>query len=61
VHQQSGPEGGISRDLDRVSRRPPGDHSRRAPEALDAFEHAAALDVVERFFWSRFTDSYVEW
>jgi valyl-tRNA synthetase len=28
--------------------------------ALEAFEHAAALDLVERFFWSGFTDSYLE-
>ena len=27
---------------------------------MDAFEYAAALDHVERFFWSGFTDTYVE-
>ncbi len=31
-----------------------------ASRELDAFEHAAALDVTERFFWSCFTDAYVE-
>jgi valyl-tRNA synthetase len=31
-----------------------------ASRELDAFEYAAALDVTERFFWSCFTDAYVE-
>jgi valyl-tRNA synthetase len=31
-----------------------------ATAELQSFEYAAALDVVERFFWSRFTDAYVE-
>ncbi|HEX9300212.1 MAG TPA: valine--tRNA ligase [Actinomycetota bacterium] len=30
-----------------------------AAEALDAYEHARALDVTERFFWG-FTDDYLE-
>ena len=60
VHQQSGPEGGISRDLDLSFLAGLEASVARASEALDTFEHAAALDVVERFFWSRFTDSYVE-
>ncbi len=32
----------------------------RASTALEAFEYAVALDEAERFFWSRFTDAYVE-
>ncbi len=32
----------------------------RASAALEGFEYAAALDEAERFFWSRFTDAYVE-
>jgi valyl-tRNA synthetase len=31
-----------------------------ASEAMDAFEYAAALHEIERFFWGSFTDSYVE-
>jgi len=31
-----------------------------ATAELQSFEYAAALDVAERFFWSRFTDAYVE-
>jgi valyl-tRNA synthetase len=32
----------------------------QASRELDAFEYASALDLSERFFWSRFTDAYVE-
>lgn len=32
----------------------------RASEAFEAFEYARALDDTERFFWRRFTDSYIE-
>jgi valyl-tRNA synthetase len=32
----------------------------RASEALDAFEYSVALDAIERFFWSGFTDTYME-
>ncbi len=32
----------------------------QASAELEAFEYAGALDVTERFFWSRFTDAYVE-
>jgi valyl-tRNA synthetase len=31
-----------------------------ATAALQDFDYAGALDVTERFFWSRFTDAYVE-
>jgi valyl-tRNA synthetase len=32
----------------------------QASRELEAFEYAAALAATERFFWSRFTDAYVE-
>lgn len=32
----------------------------RASEALEGFEYSAALDVIERFFWGGFTDTYME-
>jgi len=57
---QTGPEGPISRALDRsfvVRLRETVD---RASEALEAFEYSAALDGTERFFWQGFTDTYVE-
>jgi valyl-tRNA synthetase len=60
VLSQSGPDGAISNPLDLgfVSRLQ--DCVARASEALDAFEYAAALDAIERFFWGSFTDNYVE-
>ncbi|OFV87656.1 MAG: valine--tRNA ligase [Acidobacteria bacterium RBG_16_70_10] len=36
------------------------DTAARATGALDEFDYAGALDVVERFFWGGFTDTYVE-
>ena len=32
----------------------------KATGALEKLDYAAALDVIERFFWSGFTDTYVE-
>jgi valyl-tRNA synthetase len=60
VLSQTGPEGKVAHPLDlsfiarlRLS-------VDQASASLDAFEYAAALDTIERFFWSGFTDSYVE-
>jgi valyl-tRNA synthetase len=32
----------------------------RATESFDAFNHAVALSEIETFFWTRFTDTYIE-
>jgi valyl-tRNA synthetase len=60
VLAQSGPEAPITRPLDLSFLSRLRETVARAGEALDAFEYAAALDATERFFWSAFTDAYVE-
>ncbi len=60
VLSQEGPEGRISRPLDLAFQARLRQTVEQASTFLEAFEHAAALDVIERFFWSGFTDSYVE-
>jgi valyl-tRNA synthetase len=60
VLSQSGGDGPIVRPLDR------GFLARlralvvEASQSLDELEHARALEMVEQFFWGRFTDTYVE-
>jgi valyl-tRNA synthetase len=60
VLQQEGAEGVITRDLDLSFLVRLRETVGRASAALDAFDYATALDAVERFFWSGFTDTYVE-
>jgi valyl-tRNA synthetase len=60
VLQQEGAEGPITRDLDLSFLARLRDTVGQASEALDGFEYAIALGTVERFFWSGFTDTYVE-
>jgi valyl-tRNA synthetase len=60
VLQQGVAQARITRDLDLSFLSSLEGAVARASEAMDAYEYATALDVVERFFWSRFTDSYVE-
>jgi len=60
VLAQDGPEAPVSRDLDRSFLARLRETVERASAALDDYEYAAALDVTERFFWSGFTDTYVE-
>jgi len=60
VLQQVGPSTAISRDLDLSFLVSLEETVRRASEAMDNFEYASALEITERFFWSRFTDTYVE-
>jgi valyl-tRNA synthetase len=60
VLAQSGPEAPVTRALDLGFLARLREVVEGATAALDAFEHAAALDLIERFFWSGFTDSYLE-
>jgi valyl-tRNA synthetase len=60
VLSQEGPAGPIARPLDLGFQARLRQTVEQASAALDAFEHAAALDTIERFFWSGFTDTYVE-
>ena len=60
VLSQEGPGGPITRELDLSFLARLREAVNGASEAMEAFEYAAALDHVERFFWSGFTDTYVE-
>src|SRR6185503_4521416 len=60
VIQQGGPKTGITHPLDVSFLRSLEDTVGRASDQMEAYEYASALDLVERFFWSGFTDSYVE-
>ena len=60
VLAQSGPAAPIARELDLSFLSRLRQLVKDATSALDSFEHAAALDLVERFFWGGFTDTYVE-
>jgi valyl-tRNA synthetase len=57
---QTAPAGPIVRELDLSFLARLRETVERASEAMDSFEHSAAMDVVERFFWGGFTDTYVE-
>ncbi|MGZ4146951.1 MAG: valine--tRNA ligase, partial [Actinomycetota bacterium] len=54
-----GPEAEISDPLDRSMLRRLSEVVREATRAFEDYEHARALDDVERFFWG-FTDDYLE-
>jgi valyl-tRNA synthetase len=60
VLSQTGPVTPITRELDLAFLARLRETVERSSAALDAFEYAVALDTVERFFWSGFTDTYVE-
>ena len=53
------PEGPITEAVDRAMLRRLADVVRETTEAFDVYDHARALDAVERFFWG-FTDDYLE-
>ncbi len=50
----------IVNELDRAFVAELRDAVRRATEALEEYEFAQALEVAESFFWSGFTDNYIE-
>jgi valyl-tRNA synthetase len=60
VLSQTGPEGPVVRELDLSFLARLQETVERASRAMDDFEYASALDLAERFFWSGFTDTYVE-
>ena len=60
VLAQSGPAAPIEREMDLAFLARLRETVERASAALEAFEYAVALESVERFFWSGFTDTYVE-
>ena len=60
VLSQTGPEAPVTRELDLSFLFRLRETVERASKAMDEYEYASALDTVERFFWSGFTDTYVE-
>jgi valyl-tRNA synthetase len=57
---QSAAEGPVSHPLDLGFLARLGETAARATTLLDDLDYAGALDVVERFFWSGYTDNYLE-
>jgi valyl-tRNA synthetase len=57
---QSAAEGAVSHPLDRSFLARLGDTVGKATAAFDELDYAGALDAVERFFWSGYTDNYLE-
>lgn len=60
VLAQSGDDGPITHALDRGFLARLRDLVSEASGSLQELEHARALELTEQFFWSRFTDTYVE-
>ena len=60
VLSQTGPQGDITNELDRAFASELREVVRRATAAFDEYEFAIALQVTEEFFWSAFTDNYIE-
>jgi valyl-tRNA synthetase len=57
---QSAAEGAVTHPLDAAFLARLRDVAQAATAAFDELDYAGALDAVERFFWSGFTDNYVE-
>jgi valyl-tRNA synthetase len=60
VLSQSGPEGEVTHELDRAFVAELKDVARRATQSFEDYEFAAALQLIEEFFWNGFTDNYIE-
>ena len=60
VLSQSGPAGPITNELDRGFVAEMRDVIDRASASFEEFEFASALETIETFFWSSFTDNYIE-
>jgi valyl-tRNA synthetase len=60
VLSQSGGDGPVVHPLDRGFLARVRDLVVEASQSLEELEHARALELTEQFFWSRFTDTYVE-
>jgi valyl-tRNA synthetase len=60
VHLQPAGGGAITHELDRAFVHELRQAVERATSAFEAFDHARALAEAERFFWSSFTDNYLE-
>ena len=60
VLSQTGPQGEVTNELDRAFVAELKSVARRATAAFDEYEFANALQVTEEFFWSGFTDNYIE-
>ncbi len=60
VLSQTGSQGEITNELDKAFVAELKEVVRRATAAFDEYEFAIALQVTEEFFWSGFTDNYIE-
>jgi valyl-tRNA synthetase len=60
VLAQDGDDGPVTHPLDRGFLARLRDLVAEASQNLDGLEHARSLELTEQFFWSRFTDTYVE-
>ena len=60
VLAQSGPEGPVQAELDRAFLAGLRELVTRSTAAFADFQHAPVLEAVESFFWSHFTDAYIE-
>ena len=57
---QDAPGDAITHSVDKGFMRRLGEVAREATAAFEEQDYATALGVTERFFWSRFTDAYLE-